>query len=80
MTVDLSYDSQKLEQKLQTLQAVTEEQVPPKSAYPEFNGEKFEVHPETYGTAIDTEALKEKTAAAIRELNPELNLMKDKSL
>ncbi len=78
VTVDLSYDSEKLEQKLNSLQAVTAEQVPPQSAYPEFNGEKYVVHPETYGTAIDPEVLKEKAATAIRELDPELNLMEDK--
>lgn len=78
VTIDLSFDSEKLEEQIQTLQAVTEEQTPPQSAYPEFNGEKFVVHPETYGTAVDVEAVKEKAATAIRELNPELNLMEQK--
>lgn len=78
VTIDLSFDSEKLEQKLQTLQTVTEEQIPPQSAYPEFDGEKFVVHSETYGTAVDMDAIKEKAATAIRELDPELNLMEEK--
>lgn len=74
VTVDLSYDSGQFDQRVQSLKAMTAEQLPPESARPEFNGSQFIVKPEVYGTAVKPEAVKEKIASAIRELKPAINL------
>lgn len=74
VTVDLSYDSGKFDQRVQSLRAMTVEQLPPESARPEFNGSQFVVKPEVYGTAVEPEAVKEKIAKAVRELKPAINL------
>lgn len=74
VTVELSYDTELFEQKVQSLKAMTAEQRPPESARPEFDGSQFVVKPEVYGTAVKPEAVKEKIAAAIRELKPAINL------
>lgn len=77
-TIELSYDDAKLDAKLNTLKAVTAEQVQPKSAKPKFDGEQFVVNPEKEGTAVNMETLKKKTAGAITQLKPEMNLKTEK--
>ena len=53
--MDCLYDQMKLEQKINSLDAITAEQIPPQSAYPEFDGNQFIVHMETDGTAVNFE-------------------------
>ena len=47
----MSYDADKLTEKIDSLQAVTGEQTPAVSAYPKFDGEQYVIEPEQYGTA-----------------------------
>lgn len=77
INIRLSYDETELEQEINSLDVVTAEQTPAESAYPEFDGEKYVVHPEKYGTSVDLDILKEKIAAAIMELEPELDMKEE---
>lgn len=74
ITIDLSYDKEALENRIQTLSAVTAEQTPPVSAQPEFDGSQFVIKPETYGTAVDMDVLKDKITSSVMEFSSEMNL------
>ena len=71
----VDYDEALLDEKLQSIKAMSKEQTEPVSAYPKYNGNLFEVEPEVYGSAVDTEALKEKTVQYITEFRDSLNMM-----
>ena len=70
----VAYDEQKLQEKINSLQAVTGEQTQPVSAHPQFDGTQFVVEPEQYGTAVDMEVLSQKIAESVSGLAPELDL------
>lgn len=74
VNVGVAYDEQKLQEKINSLQAVTGEQTQPVSAHPQFDGTQFVVEPEQYGTAVDMEALQQKIAESVSGLAPELDL------
>lgn len=74
ITIDLSYDEAKLEQAVQSLEAVKVEQIPAQSACPKFDGNQFVVQEEIYGTAVDMEVLREKIVAAVNRLDSEIDL------
>ena len=80
MTVEVSYDQSALDSKIQSLQAVTAEQVPAQSAYPKFDGEKFVIEPEVIGTAVNMDVLKEKVHQYISEFQTELDMSTFESL
>ena len=77
VTVSVNYDQAALEEKIQTIQAVTNEQTEPVSAYPKFDGNSFVVEPEVYGTAVDMDVLSEKIAMAVTEFEPSLDLLEE---
>lgn len=74
-TVDVSYDRDALEKKIEQLQAVKAEQIPPTSAYPKFNGTEYEVEPEVTGTEVNKELLREKIHQYISEFQTELDMV-----
>ena len=65
---------EKLNEQIQSLNAVTREQTQPVSASPEYNGESYEVKAEVYGTAVDIDVLTEKVKQYISEFRDELVL------
>lgn len=75
VSVGVDYDEALLDEKLQSIKAMSKEQTEPVSAYPKYNGNLFEVEPEVYGSAVDTEAFKEKTVQYITEFRDSLNMM-----
>lgn len=75
VSVGVDYDEALLDEKLQSIKAMSKEQTEPVSAYPKYNGNLFEVEPEVYGSAVGTEALKEKTVQYITEFRDSLNMM-----
>lgn len=75
VSVGVDYDEALLDEKLQSIKAMSKEQTEPVSAYPKYNGNLFEVEPEVYGSAVDPEALKEKTVQYITEFRDSLNMM-----
>ncbi len=77
VTIEVSYDSQALDQAIADLQAVTAEQVPAKSAYPKFDGEKYVIEPEVIGTAVNVDILKEKVHDHINNFQKELDMQKE---
>lgn len=77
VTIDVSYDAEKLDSKIKTLQAVTVEQIPAENAYPKFDGEQFVVEPEVTGTAVDMDVLTEKVNQYITEFQPELDMVEE---
>lgn len=77
ITFEFRYDEAKLEQKIQSLKAVSAEQTQPQSAYPEFDGNQFVIHEETYGTAVNKDLVREKIISAVMELAPEIDLEKE---
>lgn len=78
ITVGVKYDEKALEEKIQTIKAVTVEQTEPVSAHPEFDGNSFVVAPETLGTAVDHEVLTAKIKEYISNFEPQLNLLEEK--
>ncbi len=77
VTVEVGYDEAALNEKIQSVKAVTQEQTEPASAYPKFDGESFVVEPEVYGTAVNMEAFTEKVTQYITEFKSELNMMEE---
>lgn len=77
VTVQVDYDEAALEEKIQSVQAVVQEQTDPVSAYPKFDGESFVVEPEVYGTAVNMEVLTEKIKTHITEFRPELDMLEE---
>lgn len=74
VTIEVSYDKEALEAQIQSLQAVTAEQLPAQSAYPKFDGDKYVVEPEVIGTAVNLDVLKTKIPEYISEFRSELNM------
>ena len=72
--IRVSCDSAKLKECIGSLQAVTGEQKPGTSAYPKFDGAKFVVEPEKYGTAVEREALEQRIEEALLCLEERLDL------
>lgn len=75
LTIQVKYDESALEEKIQSLQAVTAEQTDPVSAHPEYDGNSFVVAEEQYGTKVDMETLTAKIKQYITEFNPTLDMM-----
>lgn len=76
--IEVSYDEEKLNGEINSLQAVTGEQIPAVSAYPKFDGKQYVVEPEQYGTAVQPEVLSEKIAEALTNLVHTLDLEEEK--
>lgn len=77
VTVDVSYDEDALNTLIQNLKPVTVEQTQPVSATPKFDGEKFVIEPETYGTAVNMEVLSEKIHTYISEFKSKLDMKEE---
>lgn len=75
--VQVDYDEQVLEEKIQSVKAVTQEQTEPTSAYPKFDGQSFVVEPEVYGTAVNFEMLTEKIKESISSFQPVLDMYEE---
>lgn len=78
VTIDVAYDEEALNSMIAGLQAVTAEQVPAESAKPEYDGSKYVIKEETYGTAVDMEKLSEKIHQYISEFKTELDMEEEK--
>ena len=76
--IEVSYDKDKLTEKIDSLQAVTGEQTPAVSAYPKFDGERYVIEPEQYGTAVQRDVLEERVASAFEELRASIDLEAEK--
>ncbi len=70
--VQVDYDEQVLEEKIQSIKAVTQEQTEPVSAYPKFDGNSFVIEPEVYGTAVNMEVLTARIKEYISAFKPKL--------
>ena len=77
INIQVDYDESELEEKIQSVKAVTQEQTEPASAYPKFDGESFVVEPEVYGTAVNLEVLSEKIKDYITEFDPTLDMLEE---
>ncbi len=75
VTIDVGYDEEALNSKIQEVKAVTQEQTDPVSAYPKFDGNSFVVEPEVYGTAVNMDVLTQKITEYITEFRTELNMI-----
>ena len=76
--IEVSYDKDKLTEKIDSLQAVTGEQTPAVSAYPKFDGERYVIEPEQYGTAVQRDVLEERISSAFEDLQASLDLEAEK--
>lgn len=72
--LELDYDENALDERIQNLQAVTEEQTPSVSAYPKFDGTQFVVEPEVIGTAVNMEILEKEVKQRIQKFRTELDM------
>lgn len=77
VTIEVGYDEDVLNQKIENLQSVKAEQIPATNAYPKYNGTKFVVEPEVIGTAVKMETLQEKIHEYISGFKAELNMEKE---
>lgn len=75
VSVGVEYDETLLDEKIQSLKALTKDQTESVSAYPKYDGSSFVIEPEVYGSAVDTEVLKEKITQYITEFRDVLNMM-----
>lgn len=75
VSVGVEYDETLLDEKIQSLKALTKDQTESVSAYPKYDGNSFVIEPEVYGSAVDTEVLKEKITQYITEFKDVLNMM-----
>ena len=78
LTVGVEFDRAALDEKIQTIQAVTAEQTEPVNAHPEFDGDSYVVAPEEYGSAVDMEILTAKVREYITDFRPQLDLTEEK--
>lgn len=74
VTIDVNYDKDALNEKIQNLQAVKAEQIPATNAHPKYNGNEFIVEPEVIGTAVKMETLQEKIHEYISGFKSELDM------
>lgn len=70
----VSYDEPQFSEKVESLQVLSEDFQEAKSAYPKFDGEKYVIETEVYGTEIDKEYLKEKLGEAFENSEDTLDL------
>lgn len=77
VTIEVGYDEDALNERIQSIKAVTQEQTDPVSAYPKFDGDTFVVEPEVYGTKVDMEMLTQKITQYITEFQSELNMLEE---
>lgn len=75
VSVGVDYDETLLDEKLQSIKAVTKDQTESVSAYPKYNGTSYVIEPEVYGSTVNTEMLKEKAVQYITEFKTTLNMM-----
>lgn len=75
VSIGVNYDEALLNEKLQSIKAVTKDQTESVSAYPKYNGTEYVIEPEVYGSAVNTEVLKEKAVQYITEFRDTLNMM-----
>lgn len=75
--VELSYDTVALEKRIQSLDAVTAEQIPATSAFPKYDGNTYVIEPESYGTAVNIDAVKECISNSIQTFAPEVDLKQE---
>lgn len=75
VTIDVGYDEEALNAKINEIKAVTQEQTDPVSAYPKFDGNSFVVEPEVYGTAVNMDVFTQKIKEYITEFKTELNMI-----
>lgn len=72
--VDVAYDEQALDQKIEELKCLKVEQVAPVSAKPKYDGDKYVVEPEVIGTQVNKEVLKEKVLKSISGFREQLDM------
>lgn len=72
-----SYNDSVLEERILSLHAITVEQTPAVSAFPKFDGNTFVIEPETYGTAVDPDAVRKSIIKSISQFDTEVNLLEE---
>lgn len=74
---EITYDKSALDKKVNSLNAVTAEPIPPQSAYPEFDGNSYVIKPEVYGTDLDSEKLLKAIQQSVVQLDEEIDLQEE---
>ncbi len=78
VTVEVSYDKEALNEKLESIKSMRAEKIPAVSAYPKFDGEQFVIEPEVTGTDVNKDVLMERAEEYINAFLPELDMEKEK--
>ena len=78
ISVEVSFDENVLNEKIQNLKAVKAEQTPAENAKPELQGASYVIKEEVYGTAVDVDVSNKKIHQYISEFKPELDMKKEK--
>ena len=74
-SIGVKYDENALNEKITSLTIMQpENQTPPVSAVPVFNGTEYVIQPETYGTQVNDEVFRTKVAEAIHQFQPMLEM------
>lgn len=75
VAIGVEYDEEMMSQVMNALECMDgENQILPVSAQPVYDGEKFEIQEEVYGTQINPEKFKEVISAYVSRLEREVNL------
>lgn len=77
VTIDVAFNEDALNHAIADLQSVKAKQIPPKSAYPKYDGEKYVVEPEVVGTTVNKDILSKKVHQFIMEFRKELDMQKE---
>jgi hypothetical protein len=72
--IGVEFDGDLLEREIQNTRAFSLDQVPPTSAFPEFNGAYYEIVPEELGSTLDLGRMRELVHNAIHSFSSEINL------
>ncbi len=75
--IELSYDRAALEKRIQSLDAVTSEQIPASSAFPKYDGNTYVIEPESCGTAVNIRAVKECITNSVQTFAAEVDLKQE---
>jgi len=72
--IQVEYDKEALNTKMNSLQSVIAEQESPVSAYPEYNGTEFVIVDEVLGSRVRKKAFEKQLQEHVEQLKPSLNM------
>lgn len=76
IAINVEYNEEALNEKISGLSCLQAEQTPAENAKPEFDGEKYVVKAEVYGSAVEKDQLVKQIKEHIEGFDPQLDMLK----